>query len=657
MRNYERATHDPGKVIRTSMAPGVLTPVYFDTGLPGDTYEMDLSALIMTLPTTSMLFGSFKFQIDVFSTPYRLFNREVMYNAQGIGLRMENVKMPQMVLKARPLKKGINPDTAQVNPSSIFAYTGIRGLGNSLPNPTSFPVMRTFNACRLMAYYDTVYNYYVNKQEGIGYLIHNNMSPIDANIQEIRWIGSDGGEQVIDPSPLVPNVIIHVNNDNNRIEVDFSVITEEFDVDEISFVITRMSGNFTMKASEIYETWEFDLPNNKLIGTNLKREFPLELGIISCDGYLFNNAPGGVARPKLQEFDLKDIEKMRVKVMEQPSGSPLIIDENFDIDLYRYPFEGYGSVETGQRYYSATAALEGLCVKTYQSDMFQNWMDKEWIDLSVAGSINDITKIDTSEGFFTIDTLILKRKIYNSLNRTALGDGGFDAWQMTSYGVARTAETTRSSFHGGLSQEIVFDSVVSTASTDGLPLGTIAGRGTLNNDKNGGHVKIRLDEHSIIMAIASITPRIDYSQGNSIFNDLRDWNDFHKPEFNGIGWQNLMTDQMCFYETRTGGITVESRVVGKQPAWLDYTTAVNEVYGNFADRLQQMYQVNARRYDIDFSEGEYNPKIGDITTYIDPSKFNYIFADARIDAQNFLVQIGMNINKRSKVAAKQMPNL
>jgi len=46
-----------------------------------------------------------------------------------------------------------------------------------------------------------------------------------------------------------------------------------------------------------------------------------------------------------------------------------------------------------------------------------------------------------------------------------------------------------------------------------------------------------------------------------------------------------------------------------------------------------------------------------MTTYIDPSKFNHIFADTRLDAQNFWTQIKVDITARRKMSAKLMPNL
>ena len=67
---------------------------------------------------------------------------------------------------------------------------------------------------------------------------------------------------------------------------------------------------------------------------------------------------------------------------------------------------------------------------------------------------------------------------------------------------------------GGASYELVFQEVVSNASTDEQPLGTLAGRGKLSDKKKGGVVVCKPNMHAYIMGIVSITPRVDYSQGN-----------------------------------------------------------------------------------------------------------------------------------------------
>ena len=101
----------------------------------------------------------------------------------------------------------------------------------------------------------------------------------------------------------------------------------------------------------------------------------------------------------------------------------------------------------------------------------------------------------------------------------------------------------------------------------------------------------------------------------------------------------------------TGGY----KSAGKVPAWLNYMTDVNRTYGNFADENDSMFMTLNRKYERDF-EGV-GVTIKDLTTYIDPAKYNNIFADTRRDAQNFWVQISKDIKLRRKMSSKVMPNL
>ena len=110
--------------------------------------------------------------------------------------------------------------------------------------------------------------------------------------------------------------------------------------------------------------------------------------------------------------------------------------------------------------------------------------------------------------------------------------------------------------------------------------------------------------------------------------------DLHKPALDGIGFQDLVTDQMMWGDTRidnNGKPTFKS--AGKQPAWINYQTNVDKTRGNFAKFSEQMWMTLNRNYEEDKNG------ITDLTTYIDPSKFNNIFADTRLDAMNFWVQI------------------
>ena len=134
--------------------------------------------------------------------------------------------------------------------------------------------------------------------------------------------------------------------------------------------------------------------------------------------------------------------------------------------------------------------------------------------------------------------------------------------------------------------------------------------------------------------------------------NLQTMDDFHKPELDQIGFQDLITDEMAWWDTYMSEDNVPVfKSAGKQPAWINYMTNYNRTYGKFAEE-SEMFMTFNRRYEM----GE-TSTIKDLTTYIDPSKYNYIFAESSLDAQNYWVQLGVNITARRKMSAKMMPNL
>ena len=156
----------------------------------------------------------------------------------------------------------------------------------------------------------------------------------------------------------------------------------------------------------------------------------------------------------------------------------------------------------------------------------------------------------------------------------------------------------------------------------------------------------------MLMAIASITPRIDYSQGNAWYSDIFTLDDLHKPALDQIGFEDLVTERLAYWDTFHNGVNWVQKSAGKQPAWINYMSSVNRTYGGFAEQYNQMFMTLNRRYEFEEAEG-----IVDLTTYIDPAKYNFIFAQADLTAQNFWVQVGIDIQVRRLMSAKIMPNL
>lgn len=171
--------------------------------------------------------------------------------------------------------------------------------------------------------------------------------------------------------------------------------------------------------------------------------------------------------------------------------------------------------------------------------------------------------------------------------------------------------------------------------------------------KSGRGLKIKCTEPSMIMALGSITPRIDYSQGNKWWTRLENMDDFHKPTLDAIGFQELIAEEVAAWSTEaTENYKLVYQSLGKQPSWIEYTTDVNETYGEFAAGMPLAFMCLNRVY-----EENSDHTIGNASTYIDPTIYNSIFAESRLSSQNFWVQVAFDVTARRVMSAKQIPNL
>ena len=75
--------------------------------------------------------------------------------------------------------------------------------------------------------------------------------------------------------------------------------------------------------------------------------------------------------------------------------------------------------------------MGGLCLKTLQSDIFNNWVNKEWVDGD--NGIKAITDVAITDGKLNLDSLNIAQKVYNMLNRIAVSGGSYKDWIETVY--------------------------------------------------------------------------------------------------------------------------------------------------------------------------------------------------------------------------------
>lgn len=659
--NFGRSSHNVGKIIRTSQACGTIVPYWCQIGLDGTTFYIDITTKVKTLPTTGPVFGSFKHQIDVFVIPIRLYIAALHNNALGVGLNMSRVLLPRfMVYSANTSIYENDTNRGQVNPSSLLAYLGIKGFGRSEVNQ----YLRSFPAIFNLAYWDTFKNYYANKQEENAYVITGinhtwkTLSVGNGTSWTKTWTENKSAAYKIEPTAEKPKYI--------KLEFEENISPEE--VNEIQFLtnipgstqklneLTRLGDSFVFERTDP-EAMGIKAPDNprkatKVYVYKVKQNIQIAYNM-NMEGENLITMPDN-QKIKLTQFPLKNIDDERTKILAAPSTTAYTLNNltmpygaaTATLDLPNY--------DRTKTYHSSNAwySQAGLAVKTYLSDRFNNWLNTEWID-GTTGGINAITAVDVTDGKLTMDALILQKKIFNMLNRVAITDGTYQAWREATYGIRSATLPESPIFCGGMQSEIAFDEIVSNSATDEEPLGTLAGRGIATMYKSGRGLKIKCTEPSMIMALGSITPRIDYSQGNKWWTRLHNMDDFHKPTLDAIGFQELITEELAAWNTEaTGQDEVAYSSLGKQPSWIEYTTDVNETYGDFAAGMPLAFMCLNRVYE----EGK-DGTIKNASTYIDPTIYNNIFAESRLSSQNFWVQVAFDVTARRVMSAKQIPNL
>lgn len=638
LHNFERSTHDLSYVFRSTMAAGTLVPFMKLLALSGDTFDIELNADVLTAPTVGPLFGSFKLQLDIFQCPIRLYQAQLHNNKIGIGMKMNQVKLPQLQLVANNFDpyQVADYNCEQISPSSLLSYLGVRGIGvdKNIPIDDSITIMT--NGIKMLAYWDIYKNYYANKQEGIGAVINT------PSLDKIK----------------ITNITVNRTNSEDK------RLGRVFQGDQIHINGKNLQENYLIaylgrqRPPERKVITELGYVQNANDGTNVTIIITRDDLYIS-DIRVGENAPNEI-KPRVTTFKLENIDKIREEILRVDNNQYYImsgkddkllspIKESIRTDITTDLATGKKIEKCAGRY-----TQQGLALKTYQSDIFNNWLSEEWIE--GANGINEITAVDVRDGKLRMDVLILQKKVYDMLNRVAVSGGTYYDWISAIYSEEPFGMVETPIYMGGMSQEIVFQEVISNSATDNEPLGTLAGRGKLLNERKGGKTIVKVAEPSYIIGIVSITPRIDYSQGNDWDGDLKTMDDLHKPSLDGIGFQDLITEQMAWWDSDMLNQIEIDKVkysAGKQPAWINYMTNYNQTYGNFALINNQMFMTLNRRYEMNKEER----RIADLTTYIDPSKFNYIFAQTDISAQNFWLHIGVKITARRKISAKQIPNL
>ena len=644
LREYGRSTHDLSYAWRSPMGVGTLVPFMKILALPGDTFDIDLDSKVLTHPTVGPLFGQFKMQLDVFTCPLRLYQAQLHNNALNIGLDMKKVKLPKFANNFQTVEGDTAPykKSKKAGKGSLAEYLGLKY------EPIRDKV-NNVNAVAYFAYYDVFKNFYANKQEDY-FMLMGGSTIVSAMTIESGDFTAMLPSRINKYITCMTPSTITITGKNIKLE----------DVKKIKYTIDGSPIYIYMKDDEGRYAWDIiSQENDKIViksqkgrGYQLSRDIQGVAGTeITIKGTTENIAEGTVVETYTSSYRLEEIDNLREYILKQGKKEILIKADSTEdwlgVSFIKDVLVGTakaGESEPKIKMPIIQMEMGGLCLKTLQSDIFNNWVNKEWVDGD--NGIKAITDVAITDGKLNLDSLNIAQKVYNMLNRIAVSGGSYKDWIETVYTTDYYFRAETPVYEGGMSTIIDFEAVVSnsasTASGVEEPLGSLAGRG-YNGQKKGGRIEIKVNEPCYIMGIASITPLVDYSQGNDWDNWLETMDDLHKPQLDGIGYQDLMENKMH-------GLAKPSLAVGKQPAWLDYMTNFNKTFADFAAGEQESYMVLNRIYNVDDSGN-----ITNATTYINPKDYTYIFATNTETNRDFWVQIGCGVTARRVMSAAQIP--
>lgn len=626
MRDYDMSTHDISTVFRSSLGVGMLVPFCKILCQKGDIIDLDLINKTLSQPTLGPLFGSFKLQHFLFFGGFRLYNSWLHNNRTGIGMKMSDIKIPMMYADCIG---GESDASTQISASALYKYLG---WSKSRRTGTQAKDGVYKNGVPLLLYLDIFKNYFANTQENKFYMLKGLDSTMLINGTNTK-IPYTGFIEILDTTTLQLNVASNSYPDMWG-QVKFLVADQYYNQVEVA-------------ASQLSS----DLKSNKITLNKVS-----SMGYKGINHISFKNNMAKYIKVQLGQYDLKILDEIRDVILHHKGNQTLHLrtsimgpNNNGSTELVSF---------TTDLVNAQKQKLGGMLLKTYDSDIFNNWIKKEWVEGT--GSITDRTTIDVSDGQLTMDMLNLQQKVYNMLNRIAVSGGTYKDWLETVYTAGKYLERPETPvFIGGMTQYIEFDEVISKSATEtqygNQPLGDIAAIGRGGKPTNNGHIHYQCEEPGYIMGLVAITPMIDYSQGNDFDLNLQTIDDIHKPALDGIGYQDLIQEQMVG-ETSTysngGSINnIKHVAANKTLAWIDYMTNYNRTFGDFAAGEALDFMVLNRRYDVE------NNEIKDLTTYIDPQKYIEIFADTAIDSQNFWVQTVIKATRRGNYSAKQIPFL
>ena len=202
-------------------------------------------------------------------------------------------------------------------------------------------------------------------------------------------------------------------------------------------------------------------------------------------------------------------------------------------------------------------------------------------------------------------------------------------------------------FLGGISDTIPVYKVTQTTPTEGNPLGSFAGQGSLQSGMR--HViRKYCPEDGYILGVMSIVPAANYSQLLAPHFTRMNLLDWHFPQFNNISYQPMLYKHLCPYQAYAVNPANVNNVFGYQRAYWDLISSFDEVHGEFRGSMRN-FLIN-RVFDK-------APELSKDFLLVNPDHVNDVFAMTSENGDKILGSIAFDITKKTTIPRNSIPHI
>lgn len=202
-------------------------------------------------------------------------------------------------------------------------------------------------------------------------------------------------------------------------------------------------------------------------------------------------------------------------------------------------------------------------------------------------------------------------------------------------------------FLGGISDTIPVYKVTQTTPTEGNPLGSFAGQGSLQSGMR--HViRKYCPEDGYILGVMSVVPAANYSQLLAPHFTRMNLLDWHFPQFNNISYQPMLYKHLCPYQAYAANPANVNNVFGYQRAYWDLISSFDEVHGEFRGSMRN-FLIN-RVFDK-------APELSKDFLLVNPDHVNDVFAMTAENGDKILGSIAFDITKKTTIPRNSIPHI